>query len=200
MPWPISPAPATNTRSMLIESTWRAARSSGPPTRAANSSICRRVWIDVVGGHGSHRTIRRLRPSRERAGAGSRRSASAPRTSAAARASRAAPSSARAPDSRRWSIAASSSGTPAPVAAVVIRTGGPWIASMAAAEHRPELAGRALGAGPIALVHDHEVGHLEQAGLDRLDLVAHLRRLEDDRRVGRRRDLDLALAGARPSR
>ena len=30
----------------------------------------------------------------------------------------------------------------------------------------------------------------------RLDLVAHLGRLDDDRRVGDRRDLDLALPGA----
>ena len=49
--------------------------------------------------------------------------------------------------------------------------------------------------GLVALVDDDEVGDLEQAGLDRLDLVAHLGRLEDDRRVGRGRDLDLALAG-----
>ena len=32
-------------------------------------------------------------------------------------------------------------------------------------------------------------------GLDRLDLVAHLGRLEDDGRVGRGGDLDLGLAG-----
>ena len=62
-------------------------------------------------------------------------------------------------------------------------------------EHRPELGGGPLRAGPVALVHDDEVGDLEQPGLDRLDLVAHLGRLEDDRRVGRGRDLDLALAG-----
>ena len=51
------------------------------------------------------------------------------------------------------------------------------------------------GPGPIALVDDDDVGDLEQAGLDRLDLVAHLGRFEDDGRVGRRGDLDLALAG-----
>ena len=62
-------------------------------------------------------------------------------------------------------------------------------------EHRPELGGRPLGARPVALVDDDDVGHLEQARLDRLDLVAHLGRLEHDGRVGGGRDLDLALAG-----
>ena len=107
----------------------------------------------------------------------------------------------------RWrSRAASSSGTPSPVAAVVIRTSGRFgrgrsLRGRRAAgptvgdEHRPELGRRPLGAGLVALVHDDEVGHLEQARLDRLDLVAHLGRLEDDRRVGGGRDLDLALAG-----
>ena len=61
-------------------------------------------------------------------------------------------------------------------------------------QHRPELRGGPLRAGLVALVDDDEVGDLEQAGLDRLDLVAHLGRLEHDRRVGRGRDLDLALA------
>ena len=37
---------------------------------------------------------------------------------------------------------------------------------------------------------------LEKTGLDRLDLVAHLGRLQDDRRVRRGGDLHLALAGA----
>ena len=61
-------------------------------------------------------------------------------------------------------------------------------------EHRAELGGGPLGAGLVALVHDDQVRDLEQAGLDRLDLVAHLGRLEDDGRVGGGRDLDLALA------
>ena len=48
--------------------------------------------------------------------------------------------------------------------------------------------------GPVGLVDDDDVGDLEEPGLDRLDLVAHLGRLEHDRRVGGGRDLDLALA------
>ena len=56
------------------------------------------------------------------------------------------------------------------------------------------------GARLVALVDDDQVGDLEQAGLDRLDLVAHLGRLEHDRRVRRGRHLDLALARSRRSR
>ena len=63
-------------------------------------------------------------------------------------------------------------------------------------EHRAELGGRPQRARLVALVDHDQVGDLEQAGLDGLDLVAHLGRLEHDRRVGRGRDLDLALAGA----
>ena len=62
-------------------------------------------------------------------------------------------------------------------------------------EHRAELRRGAQRAGPVALVDHDEVGHLEEPRLDRLDLVAHLGRLEHDRRVGGGRDLDLALAG-----
>ena len=123
-------------------------------------------------------------------------------------------------------MAASSSGTPSPVMAVVTSTSGRfgWGRSVPGAagepaplrravaddvgpnpgqararrgrEHRPQLRRRALGTGPVALVDDDDVGDLEQARLDGLDLVAHLRRLEDDRRVGRGRHLHLALAGA----
>ena len=105
------------------------------------------------------------------------------------------------------SSAASSSGTPSPVAAVVIRTSGRFgrgrrrrrsarRRARRRHEHRPQLRGGPLRAGLVALVHDDEVGDLEQAGLDRLDLVAHLGRLQHDRRVRRGRHLDLALAGA----
>ena len=97
-------------------------------------------------------------------------------------------------------------GTPAPVEAVVIRTSGRFGRGRSAArarlaaphgdEHRPELGRGPLRPGPVALVDDDDVGDLEEAGLDRLDLVAHLGRLEDDGRVGGRRDLDLALARA----
>ena len=63
-------------------------------------------------------------------------------------------------------------------------------------EHRAELRRRSLRARTVALVDDHDVRDLEEARLDRLDLVPHLGRLEDDGRVGRGRDLDLALAGS----
>ena len=63
-------------------------------------------------------------------------------------------------------------------------------------EHRPQLGGGPLRARAVALVDDDDVRHLEQPGLDRLDLVAHLGCLEDDRRVGGRGDLHLALARA----
>ncbi len=65
-------------------------------------------------------------------------------------------------------------------------------------QHRAELGRGPLCARLVALVDDHEVGDLEQAGLDGLDLVPHLGRLEHDGRVRRGRDLDLALA--RPDR
>ena len=62
-------------------------------------------------------------------------------------------------------------------------------------EHRAQLGGGPQRPGLVALVHDDQVRDLEQARLDRLDLVAHLGGLEDHGRVGRRGDLDLALAG-----
>jgi hypothetical protein len=65
-------------------------------------------------------------------------------------------------------------------------------------EHGVELAGRPLGAGPVALVDDDHVGDFEQAGLDGLDLVAHLGRLDHDGGIGRGGYFDLALA--RPHR
>ena len=62
-------------------------------------------------------------------------------------------------------------------------------------EHRPQLRCGPLRARLVALVDHDEVGDLEQARLDRLDLVAHLGCLQDHGRVGRRRDFHLALAG-----
>ena len=93
-------------------------------------------------------------------------------------------------------------GTPSPVKAVVTSTSGRFGAGRSGQrhcgrrrhEHRPQLGRGPLRPGSVALVHDDDVRDLEQAGLDRLDLVAHLGRLEDHGRVGRRRDLDLALA------
>ena len=115
---------------------------------------------------------------------------------------------------RRWrSSAASSSGTPSPVAAVVTITSGrfgtrpvrarpdpPTPATGAATSIARSWAAVRCGPGPVALVDDDDVGHLEQAGLDRLDLVAHLGRLEDDRRVGRRRRPRPRSGRSRPSR
>ena len=63
-------------------------------------------------------------------------------------------------------------------------------------EHGPQLGRGAQGARLVALVDHDEIGDLEQAGLDGLDLVAHLGRLEHDGRVGGGRHLDLALARA----
>ena len=131
------------------------------------------------------------------------RSATIAQTWVSARASRAGASD-RAAAPRWRSTNASSSGTPSPVEAVVMSTSGrlgrgrssPRLSpGRGRGQHRPELARGPLRARPIALVHDDDVGDLEQARLDRLDLVAHLGRLEDDGRVGRRGHLDLALAG-----
>ncbi len=124
-------------------------------------------------------------------------------TCASARARRAADDSPTRPTSRCRSSATSSSGTPSPVAAVVIRTSGrlgrgrsaraaPW---RRGDQHRPKLRRRPLRTRLVALVDDDQVGDLEQPGLDRLDLVAHLGRLEDDGRVRGGRHLDLALPG-----
>ena len=155
----------------------------------------------------------RLVPS-ARAGSSSRsriRSPTIAQTCASARARRAAGAVPAARSAARCrSSAASSSGTPSPVAAVVTMTsgrfgsaGGARTSSARAAapragrrhEHRPQLGRGPQRPGLVALVDDHEVRDLEQARLDRLDLVAHLGRLEHDGRVGRGRDLDLALAG-----
>ena len=61
---------------------------------------------------------------------------------------------------------------PRPIAqrAVVLRADG---------QHAAQLRGGAFGARSVALGDDDEISHLEQAGLDGLHLVAHLRRLDD---------------------
>ena len=117
----------------------------------------------------------------------------------------------RLPPASRWrSRATSSSSTPSPVDAVVTRTSGRFGRGRSFPSPAPTFGlapatsiARSCDAvrrapGPVALVDDDEVGHLKEPRLDRLDLVAHLGRLEHDGRVGRRRDLDLALA--RPDR
>ncbi len=139
-----------------------------------------------------------------------RRSATIAQTWASARASLAADETSARPDSRWRSSAASNSGTPSPVAAVVIRTSGRLgrgrsdLAAVgveprrAGDQHRSQLCRGPLRARLVALVDHDQVGDLEQSGLDRLDLVAHLRGFQHDRRVGRCGDFDLALA--RPHR
>ena len=63
-------------------------------------------------------------------------------------------------------------------------------------QHRLEVGDGAVGVGPVALADDVDVGDLEDAGLDRLDVVAQPGRRDDDRRVRRAHDLDLVLAHA----
>ena len=59
-----------------------------------------------------------------------------------------------------------------------------------------ELLQRDLGARPVALVDDEDVGDLEQTRLHRLDVVAEPRRGDDDAHVSHLGDVDLALPGA----
>ena len=61
-------------------------------------------------------------------------------------------------------------------------------------------AARPQRAGLVALVDDDQVGDLEEARLDGLDLVAHLRRLEHDGRVRRRPRPRPRSGRSRPSR
>ena len=56
-----------------------------------------------------------------------------------------------------------------------------------------EIAHRAVGAVAVGLVDDEDVGDLEDAGLGRLDPVAHARGEEDEGGVGGVRHLDLGL-------
>ncbi len=60
-------------------------------------------------------------------------------------------------------------------------------------EHRPQRCGRPVRAREVRLGHDDQVGHLHEPGLERLDLVAHARCLDHDRRIDQLRDRDLAL-------
>ena len=185
--------------------------SSGSPRQAsgaASSSRCSRRSAAAYGSSSWRATASHIAGHR-----GTRRGGEAAAdalhedraTCASARRRRAAGVSPVWPCARWRSRAASSSGTPSPVAAVVTSTSGRLgrrptrvgdLAGGGRHEHRPELRRRPLGTGTVALVDDDDVRHLEQPGLDRLDLVAHLGRLEHDGRVGGRGDLDLALARA----
>ena len=80
--------------------------------------------------------------------------------------------------------------------ALVLSTG-TLSATVARIDSAPdELLHRLLGARPVALVDDDDVGDLEQTRLHRLDVVAETRRRDDDADVGHLRDVDLALPGA----
>ncbi len=63
-------------------------------------------------------------------------------------------------------------------------------------EHVLQVGDGPVGVGPVALAHHVHVGDLENARLDRLDVVAQARRGDDHRRVSSARDLDLVLPHA----
>jgi hypothetical protein len=63
-------------------------------------------------------------------------------------------------------------------------------------QHGLEVGDRPVRVGPVGLGDDVDVGDLEDAGLDRLDVVAQAGGGDDDRRVRRARDVDLVLAHA----
>ena len=94
------------------------------------------------------------------------------------------------PDAARCSPCASSawtaSGTPAAVGAEVFTIGGPPGVVAREVEHHRSSRDRAVGAVAVGLVDDEDVGDLEDAGLDRLDVVAHARAPARRRRCRRR--------------
>ena len=104
----------------------------------------------------------------------------------------------------RWrSIAAASSATPSPRGADGRACTGAAATPVAAAGSARPIASMFLrsaivrfGVGPVALADDVDVGDLEDAGLDRLDVVAEAGRRDDHRGVRRARDVDLVLAHA----
>ena len=63
-------------------------------------------------------------------------------------------------------------------------------------EHVAQVADGGVGAVAVGLVDHEHVGDLQDAGLRRLDAVAHAGREQHDRGVGQRGDLDLGLADA----
>ena len=79
----------------------------------------------------------------------------------------------------------------------------PWCAgtfacdvAVAQAEHELDVVAQPVGARPIGLVDDEDVGDLHHARLQRLDRIARLRDEHDQRRVGGARDVELALPDA----
>ena len=67
-------------------------------------------------------------------------------------------------------------------------------------EHFLEIAHGDLGRRQVALAHDQDVGDLEDAGLDRLHVVAESGRTDDEPRVGELARSRLRTARRRPSR
>ena len=64
------------------------------------------------------------------------------------------------------------------------------------AEQHAQLGGGLVGAGAVGLVDDEDIGDLQDARLDRLDVVAHAGHRHDDHRLRRAHDLDLGLPRA----
>ena len=73
----------------------------------------------------------------------------------------------------------------------------PAVARRAAqVQHRAQLANQRVGALAIGLVDHKDIGDLQNAGLDRLHIVAHAGHLDHQGGMRRAGDLDLALARA----
>ena len=70
------------------------------------------------------------------------------------------------------------------------------VGAAAQAEHLAHLARRLLGQRQVALADREQVGDLERAGFQRLDVVAEPGRTDDDAGVGERGDPRFRLAGA----
>ena len=63
-------------------------------------------------------------------------------------------------------------------------------------QHGLDRGAHPVGALPIRLVDDEDIGNLHDAGLERLHLVAGARHQHDDRHIGRPDDVDLVLPDA----
>ncbi len=202
MPWPISPAPATKTRWIVTSRAPLAARPTGGPPqhtgrgggrrRRPGRAVRRGLPIRIV--QRGPQPIGEDRPD-ERLGTGEPRH----RTVRSAAPGRAMPVER---DQQLRHALARRRGRDEDLGSLGTRTGCrlraiAWVGLRRRRdEHRAQLGGRPLRSGLVALVHDDQVRHLQQARLDRLDLVAHLGRLEDHGRVRGGGDLDFALAGA----
>jgi len=68
--------------------------------------------------------------------------------------------------------------------------------SLASGQHLREISRRLVRARAVRLVHDEHVGDLDDAGLDRLDVVAETRDGDETDGVDHADDIDLLLADA----